>query len=93
MTEQGIAYCYMAEDAEERKLMLASIAQGTPFGEMVTKEQIEAFRKAGKVAYPEDLGIDPAMATKDLLACKNLEEIAECSGGLYVVPEKFRKKD
>lgn len=33
------------------------------------------------------------MATKDLLACKTLEEIAECSGGLYVVPEKFRKKD
>ena len=93
VTEQGIAYCYMAEDAEERRLMLASIAQGTPFGEMVTKEQIEAFRKAGKVAYPEDLGIDRAMATKDLLACKNLEEIAECSGGLYVVPEKFRKKD
>ena len=58
VTEQGIAYCYMAEDAEERKLMLASIAQGTPFGELVTKEQIEAFRKAGKVAYPEDLGID-----------------------------------
>ena len=93
VTEQGIAYCYMAEDAEERRLMLASIAQRTPFGEMVTKEQIEAFRKAGKVAYPEDLGIDRSMATKDLLACKNLEEIAECSGGLYVVPEKFRKKD
>ncbi len=93
VTEQGIAYCYMAEDAEERRLMLASIAQGTPFGELVTKEQIEAFRKAGKVAYPEDLGIDRAMATKDLLACKTLEEIAECSGGLYVVPEKFRKKD
>ena len=73
--------------------MLASIAQGTSFGELVTKEQIEAFRKAGKVAYPEDLGIDRAMATKDLLACKTLEEIAECSGGLYVVPEKFRKKD
>ena len=45
------------------------------------------------MAYPEDLGIDRAMATKDLLACKTLEEIAECSGGLYVVPEKFRKKD
>ena len=43
--------------------------------------------------YYEDLGIDRAMATKDLLACKTLEEIAECSGGLYVVPEKFRKKD
>ena len=61
--------------------------------DLATPEQIEAFRKAGKVAYPEDLGIDRSMATKDLLACKNLEEIAECSGGLYVVPEKFRKKD
>ena len=45
VTEQGIAYCYMAEDAEERRLMLASIAQGTPFGEMVTKEQIEDLMK------------------------------------------------
>lgn len=90
VTEQGIAYCYMAENAEERRKMLASIAQGTPFGEEVTADEIAALRKAGKVAYPEDLGIDRAMATKDLLSCKTLEEIAECSKGLYEVPEKFR---
>lgn len=91
VTEQGIAYCYMAENAEERKKMLASIAQGTPFGELVSQSEIDALRRAGKVAYPEDLGIDRAMATKDLLSCKTLEEIAKCSGGLYEVPEKFRK--
>ena len=90
VTEQGIAYCYMAENAEERRKMLAAIAQGTPFGEEITAEEIAALRKAGKVAYPEDLGIDRAMATKDLLSCKTLEEIAECSKGLYEVPEKFR---
>lgn len=90
VTEQGIAYCYMAENAEERKKMLASIAQGTAFGEMVTKDEIAAFRRAGKVAYPEDLGVDPALANHDLLSCKTLEEIAACSGGLYEVPEKFR---
>ena len=49
-------------------------------------------RAAGKVAYPEDLSISPEAADKDLLAAKSLEEIARISGGLYEVPDRFKKK-
>ncbi|MCR5229023.1 MAG: malonate decarboxylase subunit alpha [Solobacterium sp.] len=91
VTEQGIAYLYAAESEEEKTKLLGAVAQGTPIGDLVTKEEIDAFRAAGKVAYPEDLGIDPARANKSMLAAKTLDEISEISGGLYEVPEKFRK--
>jgi len=44
------------------------------------------------VAYPQDLAISPDAAKRELLAAKSLEEIADLSGGLYRVPEQFRKK-
>ncbi len=91
VTEQGIAYNYMAESAEERTRLMACVAQGTPLGDTVTPEEIQAYRRAGKVVLPEDLEIDVSRANKDLLAARSLDEIAEISGGLYEVPEKFRK--
>lgn len=92
VTEQGVAYLYQAEDERERTLLLGCIAQGTPIGDMVSAEERKALRSAGKVALPEDLDIDVSTANRDLLAAKSLEEIAEISGGLYEVPEQFRKK-
>ena len=92
VTEQGIAYLYTAQNAEERARLLGAVAQGTPIGDLVSQAQIEAMRKAGQVAYPQDMAIEPEKATKDLLAAKTLEEIAEISGGLYQVPERFQKK-
>ena len=90
VTEQGIAYLYQAETREERTKLMACIAQNTPLGEMGSESEILEFRRAGKVAIPEDLDIDPAMATKDLLAAKSLEEIREISQGLYEIPDKFK---
>ncbi len=90
VTEQGIAYLYQAKDREERKAMLAAIAQGTELGDSVSLEEIDAMRKAGKVAYPEDLDISAEEATRDLLAAQSLEEIAEISGGLYKIPDSFK---
>lgn len=72
--------------------MLGSDAQGTPIGSLVGEEEIERLRREGKVAYPQDLAISPDAAKKDLLAAKSLEEISDLSGGLYRVPEKFKKK-
>ncbi|MBQ1356820.1 MAG: malonate decarboxylase subunit alpha, partial [Solobacterium sp.] len=91
VTEQGIAYLYMAENAEERGRLMGAVAQGTPLGDRLTKEEIAELRKAGKVAYPEDLDIDPARANRDMLAAKTLDELAEISGGLYEVPASFKK--
>lgn len=92
VTEQGIAYVYQAQNGEERTELLACVAQGTPIGFQVDKEKIARYRQEGKVAYPQDLDISPDMAKRDLLAAKSLEEISEISGGLYQVPERFRKK-
>lgn len=92
VTEQGIAYLYQAQNAEERTRMLGSIAQGTPIGSLVGEGEIERLRREGKVVYPQDLAISPDAAKKDLLAAKSLEEISDLSGGLYRVPEKFKKK-
>ncbi len=92
VTEQGIAYLYTAKDAAERAKIMGAVAQGTPLGDTVSSAELAELRRKGKVALPEDLDIDPARATKDLLAAKTLDELSEISGGLYVVPESFKKK-
>lgn len=91
VTEQGIAYLYMAQNAEERTRLLGCVAQGTPIGALVSESEIQQLRSEGKVAYPQDLSISPSAATKDLLAAKSLEEISAISGGLYQVPDRFKK--
>ncbi|NMA17292.1 MAG: malonate decarboxylase subunit alpha [Clostridiaceae bacterium] len=91
VTEQGIAYLYMAQSENERTRLLAAIAQGTALGERVNAADIESLRAQGKVAYPDDLGIDPADATHDLLAARSLEDLVEWSGGLYDIPDVFKK--
>ncbi|NLV98502.1 MAG: malonate decarboxylase subunit alpha [Synergistaceae bacterium] len=91
VTEQGIAYLYQAESEEERRALLAAVAQETPLGEYASKAEIEKMRKDGKVALPDDLQIDPATATHDRLAAQSLDELVEWSGGLYEIPEAFRK--
>ncbi len=91
VTEQGIAYLYTAKNAAERAKLMGAVAQGTPLGDQLTASEIESLRNQGKVALPEDLGIDRSRANKDLLAAKTLDEIAEISGGLYEVPASFKK--
>ncbi len=91
VTEQGIAYLYLAESEDERTTLMGAVAQGTPIGDMASPAVVERLRKAGKVALPDDLGIDPALATKDLLAAKSLDELVEWSGGLYEIPDSFKK--
>jgi malonate decarboxylase alpha subunit len=91
VTEQGIAYLYTAKNAAERAKLMGAVAQGTPLGDTLTASEIESLRNQGKVALPEDLGIDRSRANKDLLAAKTLDEIAEISGGLYEVPASFKK--
>ncbi len=91
ITEVGLAYVYMGETREERRKIIAAVAGDTPIGHTITDKEIKELRAAGKVMFPEDLGIDPSEATRDRLCAQTFEDLVEWSGGLYKIPAKFRK--
>ena len=90
VTEEGIAYLYMARDLQERKKMIAAVAGVTRLGQSIGKEEVDTLRAEGKVATPKDLGIRRSEATRDLLAAKNINELVAWSKGLYHPPARFR---
>ena len=90
ITEVGLGYVYMGETPEERRKIIAAVAGDTPVGHTITTKEINELRAAGKVAFPEDLGIDPSEATRERLAAKNMKEITDWSDGLYKAPPKFK---
>ncbi len=90
VTEEGIAYLYLAETENERRQMIAAVAGITPLGLKADSKAVKALRLAGKVAFPEDLAIRRTDATRSLLAAKSIADLVEWSGGLYNPPAKFR---
>lgn len=90
ITEVGLGYVYMGETPEERRKIIAAVAGDTPVGHTITTKEINDLRAAGKVVFPEDLGIDPSEATRERLAAKNMKEITDWSDGLYKAPPKFK---
>lgn len=90
LTEEGIAYLYQATSLEERRAMVAAVAGITDIGLGVDSERVAQFRREGKVAFPQDLGIQPAQAERSLLAAKSIADLVDWSGGLYDPPAKFR---
>ena len=92
VTEQGIAYTYMAHTNEERRELIAAVSRGIPVESYCSEERKQQLIAEGKVATPESLDIDRNRANKDLLAAKNLQEIKEISGGLYDIPDRFLMK-
>lgn len=90
LTEEGIAYLYMARSLEERKKMIAAVAGVTDIGLTAKPEDVKKLRAEGKVVFPSDLGIDKSRANRSLLAAKSIADLVEWSGGLYNPPAKFR---
>lgn len=90
VSEEGIAYLYLASDADERRAALAAIAGVTPLGMESSGNKVAQLRKRGIVALPEDLGVRRVDAKRSLLAAHNMREIVEWSGGLYDPPARFR---
>ena len=89
VTEQGIAYLYKSDSPEERREILASVAGVTSVGLSVKPGRVRELREAGKVAYPEDLGIHRGEARRSLLSASNMKELADWSGNLYQPPARF----
>jgi malonate decarboxylase alpha subunit len=90
VTEEGVAYLYLARDADERRAALAAVAGVTPLGMESSADKSTQLRKRGIVALPEDLGVRRIDARRSLLAAHNMREIVACSGGLYEPPPRFR---
>ena len=90
VTEQGIAYLYLAQSLEERRAAIAAVAGATMLGLRSSPKKNAELRQQGLVAYPEDLGINRNEAKRSLLAARNMKDIVDISGGLYEPPARFK---
>jgi len=90
VTEEGIANLLLCRTPEEREQAIRGVAGFTPVGMARDKAMVENLRDRGIIRRPEDLGIDPRMATRDLLAARSVKDLVRWSGGLYNPPSRFR---
>ncbi len=90
LTEEGIANLLLCRTPEEREQAIRGVAGYTPVGMARDKKMVENLRDRGIILRAEDLGIDKRMATRDLLAAKNMKDLVRASGGLYAPPKRFR---
>ena len=90
VTEEGIAYLYKTQGAEERRAAVAAIAGATPIGLRCDAGRTASLRARGVIAYPQDLGISRMAAKRSLLAARSIEDLVAWSDGLYKPPAVFR---
>jgi malonate decarboxylase alpha subunit len=90
LTEEGIANLLLCRTGEEREQAIRAVAGYTPVGMARDRRMVENLRDRGIVQRPEDLGIDKRLATRDLLAARNMKDLVRASGGLYEPPKRFR---
>jgi malonate decarboxylase alpha subunit len=90
VTEEGIANLLLCRTPEEREQAIRGVSGFTPVGMARDKAMVENLRDRGIVRRAEDLGIDPRMASRDLLAARSVKDLVRWSGGLYAPPSRFR---
>jgi malonate decarboxylase alpha subunit len=90
VTEEGIANLLLCRTDEEREQAIRGVAGYTPVGLARDRRMVENLRDRGIIQRPEDLGIDKRLATRDLLAAKNMKDLVRASHGLYQPPRQFR---
>ncbi|WP_175626319.1 MULTISPECIES: malonate decarboxylase subunit alpha [Oxalobacteraceae] len=90
LTEEGIANLLLCRSEEEREQAIRGVAGYTAVGMARDRKMVENLRDRGVILRAEDMGIDKRMATRDLLAAKNMKDLVRASGGLYAPPKRFR---
>ncbi len=90
LTEEGIANLLLCRTSEEREQAIRGVAGYTRVGLARDYRMVENLRDRKIIQRPEDLGIDKRLATRDLLAAKNMKDLVRASGGLYQPPKRFR---
>jgi len=90
ITEEGIANLLLCRDKDEREQAIRGVAGFTEIGRQRDKRMVERLRERKVIQRPEDLGIDPLDADRNLLAARSIKDLMQASGGLYRPPSKFR---
>jgi malonate decarboxylase alpha subunit len=90
VTEEGIAHLHRCKNVAEREQAVRGVAGFTPVGMRRDHRQVENLRDRGIVQRPEDIGVDPSLATRDLLAARSMKDLVRWSDGLYQPPSRFR---
>ena len=90
LTEEGIANLLLCRSDEERAHAIRGVAGYTAVGLARDKRMVENLRDRGVIRRPQDLGIDPRQATRNLLAARSMRDLVRASGGLYQPPKRFR---
>jgi malonate decarboxylase alpha subunit len=90
VTEEGIANLLLCRGPAEREQAIRGVAGFTDVGRGRDRNAVEALRRRGVIRRPEDLGVDPLDASRQLLAARSIKDLATWSGGLYRPPSKFR---
>ena len=90
LTEEGIANLLLCRSDAEREQAIRGVAGYTAVGLGRDRRMVENLRDRGVIQRPEDLGIDPREATRNLLAARSMRDLVRASGGLYEPPKRFR---
>jgi malonate decarboxylase alpha subunit len=90
LTEEGIANLLLCRSDEEREQAIRGVAGYTAVGLARDVRAVENLRDRGVIRRPQDLGIDPRQATRNLLAARSMRDLVRASGGLYAPPKRFR---
>jgi len=90
VTEEGIANLLLCRDKDEREQAIRGVAGYTDVGRGRDMKMVQRLRAQGVIRRPEDLGIDPLDADRNLLAARSIKDLVHWSGGLYAPPSKFR---
>lgn len=90
VTEEGIANLLLCDGQAEREQAIRAVAGYTPVGLERDRDAAARLRARGVVRYPEDLGVDRRLASRDLLAARSIKDLVRWSSGLYDPPPRFR---
>ena len=90
VTEEGIANLLLCRNADEREQAIRGVAGYTDVGRGRDVKMMNRLRERGVIRRPEDIGIDPLDADRNMLAARSIKDLVRWSGGLYAPPSKFR---
>ena len=90
LTEEGIANLLLCRSDDEREQAVRGVAGYTAVGLARDRRMVENLRDRGVIQRAEDLGVDPRLATRNLLAARSMRDLVDASGGLYAPPGRFR---